>query len=73
MAKLTWKKEFGLSIIVAVGAILGFTLLPKLPLVSTLYGLGFMSMGVSGYITFGQALFGGVGALIASLLIAKWR
>jgi len=72
MAKITWK-EFGLSVLMASGVILGIALLPKLPLLSNLYGLGFMSKGLTGYLTLGQALFGGVSAMAIHLLIAQTR
>lgn len=70
MAKLTLK-EFGLSVLLGAGVVIGIAVLSKL---TFLTGLPLMSTNIwPGVITIGQALFGGVSALGMSLLIANFR
>lgn len=70
MVKTTWK-EFGLSILLGAGVVLGMALLGKL---TFLTGIGFMGFSViPGMLTAGQALFAGVSAFGMNLLIAQMR
>jgi len=69
MAKPTGKM-YVVAVLTAIGVLLGIALAPKIPLLSTLYGLSIMSKDLAG-ITLGQALFGGAAAFGTSLLTAN--